>query len=175
MRSILTSFLALTLCISAAQAQSRTSGTAATLNDPNKKAVEDFGLAVIGSYCDQTFCNYLYDRLHTTILSMETGQSFQKNAALKNDLCASNPLRTDMSVTMQSYRDNHQWTVLSAAEFRQNYSAIATQIQMQDGDYFFNGAQMKEGNPHNNSVFRASDMARFVVRKINGEWKIVAM
>lgn len=173
-RNVWMSLFSLFVMVSMATAQNTktpSTGTA-SLVDATKSAVEQFGVGIINSYFTQD-CNYLYSRLHTTIISMENGQVFQKNSTLQTQLCAESPLRTDMTVTMDMYNQNHKRSVMTAAEFRQVYGAIATQVQMQDGDYFFDGSQLQ--SKLSTSVFRASDMARFIVRKVNGEWKIIAM
>ena len=138
----------------------------------DKLGVQTFGLKIIKSYFDRN-CDVLYDGLADQIRSKESGQVFTKDANLKTGLCAESPLRTDIPVSYELYLQNYNPTVYSAAEFSAQFPQLQTAYQLQPGDFFFNGSAPKAAG--STRVFRASDMASFIVRKVNGAWKIIAM
>ncbi len=170
---------AFALCLAfGSQAQTRNNTTStpsrATVanNTREKAAVQTFGLSIIEAYFRRD-CDFVWNRLADPIRSVESGQTFAKTPDVKTELCGENPLRTDIAVSYQMYQQNYQPRVLSQAEFAQQYPQIQQSLQLQVGDYYFDGSQPKQAGA--TSVFRASDMARFVVRKNGSSWLIIAM
>lgn len=149
-----------------------TPNAAVQTNNTASADVKNFGLQVIQGYFDQQ-CDQNYNLLHREIMSFESGQKFQKSEELKKMYCEDNPLRTDIEVSYQLYLKNYSQIVMTQAQLEAKYPGITASLALQEGDFFFNGATPKAAGA--TRVFRASDIARFVVRKIKGEWKIIAI
>jgi len=179
-KQIILAAFALGLSLNVATAQKQRSTTTTTTNNSNaiatnsreKTAVQTFGLSIIEAYFRRD-CDFVWTRLADPMRSVESGQTFAKTPDLKTELCGENPLRTDISVSYQMYQQNYQPRVLTQAEFAQQYPQAQQSLQLQAGDYYFDGSQPKQAGA--TSVFRASDMARFVVRKNGNSWLIIAM
>ena len=139
---------------------------------PAKLEVEKFGLAVIKSYFDGD-CDFTYQSLAERIRSKESGQVFEKNAQLKAMLCAESPLRTDIQVSFEMYKANYNQKVYTAQEFATQFPQLRDAFALNEGEFFFMGNEPKAAG--STRVFRASDMAAFVVRKENGQWRIIAI
>jgi len=144
----------------------------ATTSDRTKKEVIAFGLGVVEAYFRRD-CDYVWSRFASTIMSFESGQTFSLSPELKTEFCNDNPLRTDIRVNFQMYKDNYNQTAISSAEMLAQYPQIYQKLQMQEGDYFFDGSQRKTAT--STSVFRASDSARFIIRKSGTSWVIIAI
>jgi len=138
-------------------------------SSPEKDAVKAFGLSIVKAYFDDN-CDFIYDQLDNTIYSMESGDAFTKDAQLKNLFCGENPLREDVPVSYQMYLDNYVQTVYTSLEFKNLNAEMHDFLELGKTDFVFVGSEMKKGKT--GRVFRASDMATFVVRKINGNWTI---
>ena len=138
----------------------------------DRDAAKDFGLTIIQSFFDQN-CDFMFDHLSTTITSFESGQQISITPETRRLFCADNPLRPDIPVTYQMYQENYAPTVYDKNELSQKFPEWASHLNLQAGDYFFDGAHpIAAGNTR---VFRAGDMARFVVRKVNNDWVIIAI
>lgn len=131
-----------------------------------------FGQSIIEAYCRRD-CDFVWSRLGSSLRSIESGQEFTKTPDLKNEFCSENPLRTDIAVSYQMYQQNYAPRVMTQAEFAQKYPQVQELLKLQPTDFLFDGAQPKQAGA--TSIFRASDMARFIVRKQNGAWTIIAM
>ena len=134
--------------------------------------VRTFGMEIIQRYFNND-CNYVFDRLHTTVTSFEGGHSISIGPEVKKAFCSESPLRQDIAVTYQMYLDNYAPEVLTAKQLKIQFPEWHNHLNVQPGDYMFFGSKQKAAGAKR--VFTASDMARFLVRKINGEWKIIAM
>jgi hypothetical protein len=144
----------------------------ATSQSPEKEDVKRFGLSIIKSYFDRD-CNVLFNSLADQVRSKESGQVFQKTPELRTALCAESPLRTDISVNYMMYTANYNQKIYNYNEFVSQFPQLQTVYKLEQGDYFFLGSEPKSAGA--TRVFRASDMASFVVRKQNGRWVILAM
>lgn len=170
-------FFFVSFSLSAQKTGSRTSNKA-TLTAKNggntavHQEVKSFGLKIVKSYFDRD-CDFLYNSLADEIRSKEGGQIFVKSPELKAGLCAESPLRPDISVNYVMYTQNYQQQVYNSQEFTQAFPQLQSAYQLQEGDYFFNGSIPKAAG--STRVFRASDMASFILRKQGGAWKIIAM
>jgi hypothetical protein len=149
-----------------------TTTTQNATQSPLKTEVTAFGQSVIEAYFRRD-CDFVWNKMDNTIKSIESGQSFTKSAAMKTEFCAENPLRTDISVSYKQYQNNYAPYVLTQAELAQKYPKIQESLQLQADDFFFDGSQLKQAGA--TSMFRASDMARFIVRKQAGNWVIIAI
>lgn len=143
-----------------------------TLQTSSSADVKAFSLMVIQNYFDHK-CEENYDLLHNEIMSFESGQKFEKSAELQKMYCEDDPLRTDIQVSYQMYLENYSQVVMSQAQLEEKYPGMTAKLGLQEGDFFFNGATPKAAGA--TRVFRASDVASFVVRKIRGAWKIIAL
>lgn len=138
----------------------------------DRAAAKDFGLNVIKSFFDQN-CDFMFDHLDQRVMSFESGQWISITPEIRNLFCAESPLRPDMPVTFEMYEDNYTPVVYDKNELSQKYPEWAAHLNLQAGDFFFDGAHpLAAGHTR---VFTAADMARFVLRKVNGDWKIIAI
>ncbi len=137
-----------------------------------KQAAKDFGLSIIKSYFSHD-CDFVFDRLHSTVVSIEGGNSIAVTPQMRTAFCADSPLRTDITVSYQMYKESYTQEVLGVKEVKMKYPQWFNSLNMQNGDYLFLGSQMKTAGA--TRLFVASDVARFLVRNINGKLKIVAM
>jgi hypothetical protein len=140
--------------------------------DREKKDVETFGLSIIESYFRQD-CDFVWNRFGRTIQSIESGEVFETTPDLKTELCAENPLRTDTNVSFTIYKQNYTQKVYNSAEVAALNPELHQRLQMQVGDYLFDGSQRTSTTAA--SVFRASDAARFFVRRKGTSWMIIAI
>lgn len=147
-------------------------GGGAIAQSANAKAAKAFGLEVIQHYFKKD-CTHFYEHLADEIISFESGQSFKKTASMKKMICAESPLRPDMKVTYLDYTENYAPTVYTKAVVEERFPGWARHLNMQKGDLFFDGAVPKAAGYKR--VFRAADMARFVVRKKGASWVIIAI
>ncbi len=149
-----------------------TTKTEAPAPDRAKKDALAFGMSVIEAYFRRD-CDYVWSKFGTTVMSFESGQIFNVTPDLKTEFCNENPLRTDIRVNLALYTENYNQTVMSSAEMLAQSPQAYQQLQMQTGDYFFDGSQRKSST--STSVFRASDAARFIIRKSGTSWVIIAI
>jgi hypothetical protein len=148
------------LCWTAANAQN------------NAEEAKSFGIKVVKSYFDNN-CNYTFEQLHSTITSVEGGQEIQITPELKEVFCGDSPLRTDIKVSYALYNEFYTPKVLTAKEVAAQYPAWDKHLGLQAGDYLFIGGRLNAAG--GTRLFKSSDMARFLLRKIDGKWKIVAI
>ena len=135
-------------------------------------SAEAFGRSIVQSFFDQN-CDFMFDNLDQKITSIEGGGIIPITPDLRRLFCAESPLRPDMAVTFQMYEANYQPVLYNKEELSQKFPEWAAHLNLQAGDFFFDGAHpIAAGYTR---VFTASDMARFVLRKINGDWKIIAI
>lgn len=138
----------------------------------DRASAEAFGMSVVQSFFDQN-CDFMFDNLDQQITSFEGGQVIQITPELRRLFCSESPLRPDMAVTFQMYQENYKPVVYDRNELSQKFPEWANHLNLQAGDFFFDGANpIAAGYTR---IFRAGDMARFVIRKINGDWKIIAL
>lgn len=135
-------------------------------------AVKEFGMSIVKSYFKHD-CNFAFDRLHTSITSFEGGQTIKITPEMRQLFCQDDPLRTDIKVSYDMYQDNYTPEILNINQMDQKYPEWVAHVKMEKGDYFFFGGKVKAAGA--TRLFKASDVARFLVRKINGSWKIVAI
>jgi hypothetical protein len=155
-----------------ATAQKPSKSTTSISADRDKKDVETFGLSIIESYFRQD-CDFIWNRFGRTIQSIESGEVFETTPDLKTELCNENPLRTDTKVSFAIYKLNYTQKVYSSAEVATMQPELHQRLQMQVGDFLFDGSQRKTTT--STSVFRASDAARFFVRRKGTSWIIIAI
>lgn len=138
----------------------------------DKAAARDFGLSIVQSFFDQN-CDFMFDHLDQTILSIEGGQKIDIKEEMRRLFCSESPLRSDITVNYQLYEDNYAPVVYNNTELMQKFPAWANLLNMQPTDYFFDGSNpIAAGNTR---LFRAGEMARFVLRKVNTDWIIIAI
>lgn len=131
-----------------------------------------FGTKIVKSYFDNN-CNYIFDQLDGTITSIEGGQQITITPEVKGLFCADSPLRDDIKVTYALYQQYYTPKVLSAKEVAAQYPAWDKHLGLKSGDYLFIGGRLNEAG--GTRLFKSSDMARFLLRQIDGKWKIVAI
>ena len=157
------SFLAICLFL-CFQSLAQTSGSATE--------AKNFGLSIVRSYFDNN-CSHVFDQLSSRITSIEGGQQIQITEEQRNEFCAQSPLRNDVSVSYQEYLENYAVAVLDLKQFNAKYPEWSNNLSMKAGDYFFDGSRPIAAGAKR--LFRASDMSRFLLRKMNGTWKIIAL
>lgn len=146
------------------------SSTIQAQND--REAAKLFGVSVVQSFFDNN-CDFMFDHLAPTVTSFEGGHQVSITPELRKVFCSESPLRPDMPVTYQTYVDNYKPAIYSKSEFAQKFPEWDAHLNLQADDFFFDGANpIAAGNTR---VFRAGDMARFALRKVNGEWTIIAI
>ena len=133
---------------------------------------KNVGLSIVRSYFDNN-CSHVFDQLAGSVTSIEGGHRIQITEEPRNEFCAQSPLRDDVNVSYQEYVENYQVDVLTLKPFTNKYPTWANQISMKAGDFFFDGSRPIAAGAKR--LFRSSDMSRFLLRKINGTWKIIAM
>lgn len=131
-----------------------------------------FGTKIVKSYFDNN-CNYIFDQLDRTITSIEGGQQIAITPEIKGLFCEDSPLRDDIKVSYELYQQFYTPKVLSAKEVAAQYPAWEKHLGLQSGDYLFIGGRLNEAG--GTRLFKSSDMARFLLRQIDGKWKIVAI
>ena len=115
----------------------------------------------------------MFDNLDTTIISIEGGQSIEINPQMRKLFCSESPLRPDIEVTYEMYVQNYAPKVYDMNELGQKFPEWQNHLNLQAGDYLFDGSHpIAAGNTR---LFKAGDMARFALRNINGDWKIIAI
>ena len=138
----------------------------------DKELAKDFGLSIIQSFFDKN-CDYMFDNLDVNITSFEGGQTITITDQMRKLFCSESPLRPDIQVTYAMYEDNYAPQIYNMNELTQKHPEWQAHLNLQNGDFFFDGAHpIAAGNTR---LFRAGDMARFALRKINGDWKIIAI
>lgn len=137
-----------------------------------KKAAHKFGMTVIQSFFDQN-CDYMFDHFDASIQSIQSGQTVAVTPESRKQFCAQHPLRTDITVTYAMYAQNYAPKVYSAAELSQAFPEWQTNIQLQTGDFLFDGGHPVAAG--NTRLFKTNSMARFALRMVGGEWKIIAL
>lgn len=157
---------------SALTAQRTAKTTISGTLDREKQEVKTFGLSVIESYFRQD-CDFIWNRFGRSIQSIENGQVFETTPDLKTELCNETPIRTDITVSYAMYQTNYDQKIYSSAEIATMYPEVHQRLQMQTGDFLFDGSQRKTAT--STSLFRASDAARFVVRRKGTSWIIIAI
>jgi len=175
-QNILNSFLLLfvSLGIFAQKTPNSSLSTAAVANSTTLQVQEakDFGLSVVKAYFDAN-CTYVYSKLNNEILSIESGQKFDKSTIVQQAFCADSPLRNDIRVSYAQYLQNYNPQVLNATAFSAAYPEMQQALQLKEGDFFFNGMNL---NSNATELFRAADMTRFVLRRIGqNQFVIIAM
>ena len=133
---------------------------------------KNFGLSIVRSYFENN-CSHVFDQLAGSITSIEGGHRIQITEEQRNEFCAESPLRNDVSVSYQEYLENYQVSVLNLKQFTNKYPTWVNTVSMKSGDYFFDGSRPIAAGAKR--LFRSSDMSRFLLRKMNGAWKIIAL
>ena len=87
--------------------------------------------------------------------------------------CSESPLRADIELTYTMYEENYAPKIYDMNELAQKYPEWQAHLNLEKGDFFFDGAHPAAAG--NIRLFTAGDMARFALRKINGDWKIIAI
>lgn len=143
-----------------------------TFAQADRESAKLFGLTIIQSFFDQN-CDFMFDNLDQRITSFEGGQEVTITPEMRRSFCTDNPLRPDIPVTYQMYEENYTPTVYDKQELSQKFPKWASNLNLQPGDFFFDGSHPVAAG--NTRVFTTGNMARFVLRKINGDWKIIAI
>jgi len=137
-----------------------------------KKEAQSFGVSVIRSFFNNN-CDFMFDHLDQTIVSFESGLSKSINAEDRRSFCDTKATRTDVDVSYELYKSNYNPTIYDANELSQKFPQWHNNLNMQPGDLFFDGANpIAAGHTR---LFVAENMARFVLRKTNTGWLIVAI
>lgn len=160
MKYILTICLSVLICQASLQAQA------------TKQAARTFGISVIQSFFDNN-CDYMFDHLESSIKSIQGGQTINITADMRKQFCENNPLRRDIPVNYQMYAQNYAPTVYTAAELNQKFPEWQNNIQLNSGEFLFDG-----GHPiaaGNKRLFKSNGSARFALKMVSGEWKIIAL
>ena len=137
-----------------------------------KKSAQRFGLSVIQSFFDHN-CDYMFDHFDSSIKSIQGGQTVTITPDTRKKFCEQNPLRTGVPVSYTLYQENYAPKVYTPAELSQKFPEWQTNIQLQAGDYFFDGGHPVAAG--NTRMFKTNSMARFAIRMVGGEWKIIAI
>jgi len=143
-----------------------------TFAQATKAEATDFGISIIQSFFDRD-CDYMFDNLDASITSIEGSQTIAITPDKRKLFCSEPALRPDIQVTYQMYTENYAPKVYNKTELVQAHPKWAANLNLQAGDYFFDG-----GHPiaaGHTRLFKTESMARFVLRKINGDWKIIAI
>jgi len=143
-----------------------------SLSNTDAASAQAFGLQIIQSYFNND-CDFVFDNLHSSLTSFEGGHTVQITPNMRKEFCKESPVRDDIQVSYQTYQENYTPEILDIHALNNKYPEWANHLNMQKGDYFFNGSLPKAAGA--TRVFKASDMTRFLLRKINGNWTIVAM
>lgn len=148
-----------------------TTTVSTSLSAQNEAAATKFGDAIVKSYFDNN-CRFVFQQLHTSIISIEGGQSIPISPEMEALFCEDSPLRTDIAVSYELYQQNYTPQVLNATQIEKEYPMWASHLKLQKGDFLYLG-----GRPNTAGIrlFKASDMARFLLRQVDGKWKIVAI
>ena len=143
------------------------------MNTKDSKSAMNFGNSIMKAYANDD-CGTVFSALAANIISMESSQSFNKADIPQADFCTEKAFRSDMTIDYSMYTNNYTQKVMTATQVQAAYPKLYAAVGMQEGDFYFNGAQKKSASSE--SLFRASDMAVFVIRKgSNGQWQIIAM
>lgn len=165
-------FVSLSIFAQKTPSSSLSTSTVASSATLQLQEAKDFGLSAVKAYFDAN-CAYVYSKLNNEITSIESGQKFDKSAISQQDFCTESPLRKDIRVSYAQYLQNYSPQVFDATTFAAQYPEMQQALQLKEGDFFFNGANL---NSNATDLFRAADMTRFVLRRIGqNQFVILAM
>lgn len=137
-----------------------------------KAEATDFGLSVVQSFFDRN-CDFMFDNLDVSIVSIAGSQTIAITPDKRKLFCSDPPLRPDIEVSYQMYEENYAPKVYNKTELLQKFPQWAANLNLQTGDYFFDGGHPVAAG--HTRLFKTESIARFVLRKISGDWKIIAI
>ena len=137
-----------------------------------KSEAKAFALEVMKAHFRRD-CNFIWGKFASTVKVIESGQMITLSEGLKAEFCNDNPLRSDKPVTYDMYIANYNTDLFTAAELKSQHPEMAEILNLQSNEYLFLGSQRKSETSE--YVFRASDIARFVVAYVDGQYKITAL
>lgn len=136
-------------------------GFSQELTNTNHSQALDFGKSMVKAFFDNN-CTAVYNSLATSVMSMESGEQFIKSTFTEQQFCSENPARRDIATSYQIYLNNYMPVAMTHTEFAEAYPQLQEIYQLQAGDFYFNGANLKKGATE---LFRAADMVTFILRK----------
>lgn len=152
------SFLLLAFTSFAQKGTGLSATPAASLSTTEAK---NFGLTLFSAYFNND-CNYIYSKLSSEITVFDGGAKVNKSEFSAQDICNEMSIRTDITANYNTYLNNYEPEVLTAAEFGTKYPAYQTVLQLREGDFYFGGNKLKAGA---DELFLSHDHTRFILRR----------
>lgn len=141
-----------------------------------KREAEEFCLKVVDTYVREDCQSYL-NLISNQIYSYEDGGIITLDENMKSKICESsikNAIK-DNSKTLQDYVNTYKIQILTKEELEKKFGIkLPDYYKMNEEDFFFVGAELKEGFTKENG-FVWSDMYNFLVSKSEGTWKVKGM
>jgi hypothetical protein len=148
-------------------------GTLPTLfAQASAEGAKDFGIGLIQSLYDNQ-CNYVFDHLAATVVSLEGGQILPIQEKLRPLFCQDNPIRQDISNGFTQYQNQYRPKVYDHKAFKKAFPVWANHLKLKAGDYFFDGANPRAAG--HTRLFVAEQQVRFVLRYEAGDWIIIGI
>ena len=135
-----------------------------------KKEAMDFSMQVVGAYFSND-CAFYKKTLADEIILMKG--VFTLSEEMKDELCKSvADAVTDKSKTLQEYKNSYTIELLTRAEVEVKAGQkLPDYFNTIDNEFYFLGFETKPGLDAS-SKFTQDRMLAFLVRQINGTWKV---
>ena len=132
----------------------------------------EFALSIVESFFNND-CRTFYDTLTNPFYSLGADIEIFKHPEMVSGACDSNFYDTG-NRTFQDYLDTYEPRILNYAEYYSESPGLfdfLTKLNAGENDYLFIGRETKPGQED----FISEELALFMVRRINGKWKISAL
>ncbi len=135
-----------------------------------KKEAFDFSMQVVGSYFSND-CAFYQNSLADEIILMKG--VFAVSEEMKTKICESlSEAVMDKTKTLQDYKNNYTLELLTRAEVEVKAGQkLPDHFNTIDNEFYFLGFETRPGLDAN-SKFTRDRMFAFLVRQINGTWKV---
>jgi hypothetical protein len=131
---------------------------------------KEFGVSLVQAFYDNQ-CSYVFDHLDKKVTSLQGGQELEINESMRGLFCEDMPVRKDISNSYTKYTEQYQPQVYNHKTFKKQFPAWAKHIQLQPGDFFFDGAHPRAAG--HTRLFTSEHQVRFIVRYQEGNWVII--
>ncbi len=144
-------------------------------NSELKNEALDFSLSIVQAYFDQD-CDYVLASIVDSIYMIQDGEYIsiqEKKDNFCHNVTSTNLQKKDK--TFSNYREQYDAIIFTKDELEEYIGeAMPQELPIQDGDFFFWGGRLKEEFKESGHFMRVNSLY-FVVRKIDGNWKIVSI
>jgi hypothetical protein len=141
----------------------------------SKKQALAAGLKIVESYFEGDCKTDFLPVVHTTVFTLDGDGAVEINEEMKERLCETHERAVkDKTRTYQDYLANYDVQILTKPEYEKLLGKIDFDYYTaQEQDLLFVGSVRKADAKLENFIF--DDFFYFMLRKINKEWKIIAV